>query len=162
MKKKLLALLCAFAAVAMVSTGCNPDKKPYSIYQIEAYFPQGATIEAKPESGRTAQEKQDLLAMTTVLHYLINNQYIKTMMYNQPLVLEGADEAYNDQQGTLYYQAKKAALDQVDFTQLLADEKAKPGSELTGTGSFTFNYSMKKGSVASTMQGCSNSYVVNY
>lgn len=162
MKTKTLALLCAFAAVAVVLIGCNGKEKPYSIYQIEAYFPGGATIEAKPEAERTEQEKQDLLAMRAVLIYLIQNQYVKTIIYNQPIVFEGADEAYNDEQGERYYEGKKDALDQVDFAAIIEEAKDEPESELTGSGSFTFTYAMKKGSTASPMAGCSVSYGIIY
>ncbi len=131
-------------------------------YELEFYFPEGATIEAKPESERTNQEKQDLIAMMVVLHYLIDNQYIKNRSHNQPVFFEGDDGSNRDPQAIQYYEAKKAALDNVDFAKLLSDEKAKEDSELTGSGSFTFIYSMRKGLDRTDMPDCKHSYTVNY
>lgn len=162
MKKTICAVLFAALASVAVFSGCSSDDKYYSLYQIEAYFPEAALIEEIPAAERTEQEEQDLIAMSVMVEYLINNLYVRTNAYNSPIYYEGKDEEFNDEQAIRFYEGKKASLEQQDLDEVMQKEKAKEGTDLTGSGSFSFTYRMRKGTVASFIPGTSTAFTVNY
>lgn len=162
MKKTICAVLFAALASVAVFSGCSSDDKYYSLYQIEAYFPEAALIEEIPADQRSEQDKQDLIAMSVMVEYLINNLYVRTNTYNGAIYYEGKDEEFNDEQAIRFYEGKTASLEAENLDEVMQREKAKEGTELTGSGSFSFTYRMRKGTAASLMPGTSSSFTVNY
>lgn len=161
MKKKMLTLLASALTAVLVFTGCSDDKS-YSYYQIGARFPDGEFIEKIPVADRTEQQKQDLKAMEGLIKWLGTNMYLRNGVWADPLIIEGEDETVNDNEATKFFEAKYNALKDENLDEVMEKIIAdNPEYEITGSGTFTMQYVITKGSENPSVMKTQN-FTVNY
>lgn len=168
MKKKIALTLLTAIVCLFAFTGCKEDK-PYSIYQIGTSF-SGIDISLTPEEIEALPtiEKEKLAVANSLASWLINSRFIMNGTLGNPIVIEGSNEEYNDEQAIRLYNNNVVLLNDKDLKQVIIDaqKKVKPDGKreltLTIPGTITFNYMMWKGSAVSLMTECQESYTVSY
>lgn len=138
MKKKILACFVVLAAALVGMTGCSKEK-PFSIYQL-----------AVDMTGLSTADDPQAVA-NYVASWFINNGYIMSGNAGNPMILEGADEAANDEQATRLYNNKVSELKNVNLDQVIIDAQENGELDITTTGSIYFSYGLYKGSTVSLM-----------
>ena len=169
MKKKILLALTAVAAGLVVLTGCQKEK-PYSSYGVGAEFlglpthENGANYTKEEASKLPADQRDHYFVADYLAGWLIDNGYVRTNRVN-PLTIEGADLAYNDQVAYDFYQNEIKRLDQVDLDKVITDAQKLTGSsklELTTSGTVSFMYSLTRTTTLPSGTSLSKRYTVNY
>lgn len=138
MKKKLLACFAVMATALFGMTGCS-EEKPFSIYQL-----------AVDMTGLSTADNPQAVA-NYVAGWMLNNGYVMSGNAGNPIVIEGADEAANDEQATRLYKNKVSELKNVNLDQVVATAIADGEVTVTTTGSIYFSYGLYKGSTVSLM-----------
>lgn len=169
MKKKILLALTAVAAGLVALTGCQKEN-PYSSYGVGAEFiglpthENGANYTKEEATELPAAQRDQYFVADYLAGWLINNGYVRTSLAN-PLTIEGADLAYNDQIAYDFYQNETKRLDQVDLDKVIADAQKLTGSsslELTTSGTVSFMYSLTRTTTLPSGTSLSKQYTVNY
>lgn len=166
MKKKFFAALAAVVIGTGLFTGCEKDK-PYSWYQIGATFYNLPNANSLEEAETLPAESRDLYFVANeIASWLINNSYIRTTTSGAgPLIIEGEDLTYNDQQALNYYQNCVSRLDQADLDQVIIDEQQSTDLghlTLTTSGTVTFSYALTRTSTLPDGTSTSKTYTVHY
>lgn len=138
MKKKLFACVAVLFAAVFGMTGCSKEK-PFSIYQLAVDM---SSISPSEDSKTVANY---------VAGWMLNNGYVMSGNAGNPIVIEGADEAANDEQATRLYNNKVSDLEKTDLDQVIVDALENQEITIKTSGSIYFSYGLYKGSTVSLM-----------
>lgn len=165
MKKKFFAALAAVVIGSGLFTGCEKER-PYCWYEIGASFYNLPDVSSLEEAATLPAESRDLYFVANeVASWLINNSYIRTATSGAgPLVIEGDNIAYNDQQALNYYQDAVNRLDQANIDQAIVDAQQGSTDRLTITtsGTVTFTYAITRTTELPAGTSTSKTYTVHY
>lgn len=171
MKKKILSVLAVLAAGFVSLTSCQ-DEKPFSIYQIGVNYPfVGNVVLSQDEIEALPPAEKDMFKAALYLNqWFFKNDFIRTGISGNPIVIEGADEDENDRQAYVIYENKLSELkkkeESGELDKIIWDAQRTNGTNgepeltLTTTGSVIFSYTLTKGSNPSVIR--TTSFTVDY
>ncbi|MCH5306308.1 MAG: hypothetical protein J1E79_07490 [Rikenella sp.] len=168
MKKHIFLLAsAAVMAGATLLTGCKKEKS-FSSYEIAVTFSglpknENGTDFTSEEIEKLPAEQRDLYHVADYLvKWMINNVYVRTYGLGNPLIIEGEDLAYNDQQAYKLFTNEVQRLDAANLDKVIADAQQSGGLELTTSGSVSFSYLLTRTSTLPDGTQLSKRYTVNY
>lgn len=165
MKKKFFAALAAVVIGSGLFTGCEKER-PFCWYEVGASFYNLPDVSSLEEAETLPAEQRDMYFVANeVATLLLNNSLIRTANSGVgPLVIEGEDITYNDQQALNYYEGCVTRLDEVDLDKAI-EEAQQGGTDrltITTSGTVSFSYALTRTSTLPEGTSTSKMYTVHY